>query len=64
MLFRSAVINGLVSIPLVFLIFKLSSNARVMGIHTSGPLSKTMLLLTFVVTLACGAILGYSLLSA
>lgn len=60
----AAVINGLVSIPLVFLIYKISNDSRVMGIHTGGPLSKTMLLATFAITLACGAILGYSLLSA
>ena len=60
----AAVINGLVSIPLVFLIYKISNDSRVMGIHTGGPLSKTMLLATFAITLACGAILGSSLLSA
>jgi len=58
----AAVINGLVSIPLIFLISRISKNSEVMGIHTGGPLSRTMLMLTFFVTLAAGLILGISLL--
>ena len=58
----AAVINGLVSIPLIFLISRISKNSEVMGIHTGGPWSRTMLMLTFFVTLAAGLILGISLL--
>jgi Mn2+/Fe2+ NRAMP family transporter len=58
----AAVINGLVSIPLIFLISRISKNSEVMGIHTGGLLSRTMLMLTFFVTLAAGLILGISLL--
>lgn len=58
----AAVINGLVSIPLVFLISRISKNSEVMGIHTGGPLSRTMLTITFLVTLAAGIILGFSLI--
>lgn len=58
----AAVINGLVSIPLIFLISRISKNSEVMGIHTGGPLSRTMLMLTFFVTLAAGLVLGISLL--
>ena len=58
----AAVINGLVSIPLIFLISRISKNSEVMGIHTGGPLSRTMLMLTFFVTLAAGLILGISLI--
>lgn len=60
----AAVINGLVSIPLVFLISRISIDSRVMGVHTGGSLSRTFLLATFLITLACGVILGYSVLSA
>jgi NRAMP (natural resistance-associated macrophage protein)-like metal ion transporter len=58
----AAVINGLVSIPLIFLISRISKNSEVMGIHTGGPLSRTMLMLTFFITLAAGLILGISLI--
>ena len=58
----AAVINGLVSIPLIFLISRISKNSKVMGIHTGGPLSRTMLMFTFFVTLAAGLILGISLI--
>jgi Mn2+/Fe2+ NRAMP family transporter len=60
----AAVINGLVSIPLIFLIYRISNDPRVMGIHTGGVLSRTMLIATFLITLACGVILGFSLLRA
>lgn len=58
----AAVINGLVSIPLVLLISRISVNKSVMGIYTGRGLSRTMLMATFVITLSSGAILGYSLL--
>jgi NRAMP (natural resistance-associated macrophage protein)-like metal ion transporter len=40
-LFATAVINGLVAPPLLILITLLGSDRKVMGEHTSGPLSKT-----------------------
>lgn len=59
----AAVINGLVSIPLVLLISRISINKSVMGIYTGGGISRLMLMATFVITLSCGVILGYSLLT-
>ena len=47
----AAVINGLVSIPLIFLLYKISNNSEILGANTGGKLSKTMLLFTFLVTL-------------
>lgn len=60
----AAVINGLVSIPLIFLISRISINKSVMGENTGGPLSRTMLMAAFVTTLVAGGILGISLLGA
>ena len=60
----AAVINGLVSIPLIFLISRISINKSVMGENTGGRLSRTMLMAAFVVTLVAGGILGISLLGA
>lgn len=58
----AAVINGLVSIPLIFLISRISKNKAVMGTNTGGPLSQTMLAAAFVITLSAGAFLMGSLL--
>lgn len=44
----SAVLNGFVSVPLIFLIAQLSSNRAVMGRYTSGLLSRTLTWATFV----------------
>ena len=53
----AAVINGLVSIPLIFLLSKISKNSEVMGAHTGGKLSRFMLMSAFVVTSIAGLIL-------
>lgn len=53
----AAVINGLVSIPLIFLLSKISKNAEVMGVHTGGKLSRVMLMSAFIVTSLAGLIL-------
>ena len=58
----AAVINGLVSIPLIFLISRISKNKEVMGDHTGGLLSRTMLMAAFVITLSAGVFLIGSLL--
>lgn len=58
----AAVINGLVSIPLIFLISRISKNKEVMGEHTGGLLSRTMLMAAFVITLSAGVFLIGSLL--
>lgn len=47
----TAVINGVVSVPLLFLINKIASDKKIMGKHKSGWLSQTLLWLVFVVIL-------------
>lgn len=44
----TAVINGVVAVPLIFLIAKIANTAEVMGEHKSGWLSNTFVWLTFV----------------
>lgn len=60
----AAVINGLVSIPLIFLLMKISRNEKVLGKNVGGKLSRTMLAATFVVTSIAGTILLISMLRA
>lgn len=38
----TAVINGVVAVPLLFLIAKIAQNEAIMGVHKSGSLSKTL----------------------
>lgn len=44
----TAVINGVVAVPLIFLIGKLSSDKRVMGKYRSGPIARTLIWATFI----------------
>ena len=44
----SAVLNGFVTIPLIFLIGKISSDKNIMGKYSSGLLSRSFIWLTFV----------------
>jgi NRAMP (natural resistance-associated macrophage protein)-like metal ion transporter len=44
----AAVVNGLVSIPLIFIIIMIASNKKIMGKYTSGWLSKTFLWISFI----------------
>lgn len=53
----AAVINGLVAVPLIFLIAKISKNREVMGDLSGGLLSRTMLNLAFFVMLLCALML-------
>ncbi|OGH04048.1 MAG: iron transporter [Candidatus Levybacteria bacterium RBG_16_35_11] len=43
----TAVINGVVAVPLIFLIAKIASNEKIMGEYKSGKISKTLVWLTF-----------------
>ncbi len=52
----TAVLNGVVSIPLIFLIIAISSNKEIMKGHESGMLSKVVLWISFVAVL--GAAVG------
>ncbi len=47
----AAVVNGVVSVPLIFLIAFISSNKKIMGEHASGRLSKIFLWISFVAIL-------------
>lgn len=51
-LILTAVINGLVAVPLIFFIIRISSDPEVMGEYKSGPLSRIFLYLTFSVMTA------------
>ncbi len=44
----TAVINGVVAVPLLFLVAKIAGNRKIMGQYVSGPLSKTFVWLTFI----------------
>jgi Mn2+/Fe2+ NRAMP family transporter len=44
----SAVINGVIAVPLIFLINLIASNEKIMGEYKSGLLSKTFVWITFV----------------
>lgn len=53
----AAVINGLVAVPLIFLISRISQNREVMGELAGRGLSRTMLNIAFVVMLLCALML-------
>jgi Mn2+/Fe2+ NRAMP family transporter len=46
----TAVINGIIAVPLIFLIGKIASSEHIMGEYKSGLLSKVFVTLTFFVT--------------
>ena len=52
----TAVVNGVVAIPLIFLIISISSRKAIMGEHASGKLSKTLLWITLI--LMTGSAIG------
>lgn len=43
----TAVFNGIVAVPLIFLVAKIAANKKIMGEYVSGKLSKTFVWLTF-----------------
>lgn len=53
----AAVINGLVAVPLIFIIARISRNQEVMGDFAGKKLSRTMLAIAFFVMLICACIL-------
>jgi NRAMP (natural resistance-associated macrophage protein)-like metal ion transporter len=58
----AAVVNGVVAVPLVYLIRRIATDRSVMGENVSGPLSRRMLMLTFVVMLVCALAMFASLI--
>lgn len=53
----AAVVNGLVAVPLVFLIRKISTSQQIMGNFHGGRLSKYLLWLTFIVMGICALVM-------
>ncbi|HEX5581655.1 MAG TPA: Nramp family divalent metal transporter [Gemmatimonadaceae bacterium] len=51
----SQVLNGLVAIPLVFLVLRICNDPRIMGERTNGPLANTLGWATFAIVAAVGA---------
>lgn len=49
----AAVVNGIVAVPLIFLILTISRNTDIMGEYVGGKLSRIMLPIAFVVMLSC-----------
>ena len=49
----AAVVNGIVAVPLIFLILVISRNSEIMGSMTGGKLSRVMLPIAFMVMLSC-----------
>lgn len=58
----AAVINGLVAVPLLFLIARISKNSQVMGELVGGKLSRSFLNIAFYVMMICALILIGSIL--
>ena len=54
-LYYSAVINGIVAVPLLIIIFLIGNNKKIMGDKTSGKLSNLLLLLTILIMAAAVA---------
>jgi Mn2+/Fe2+ NRAMP family transporter len=52
-MYYSAVINGVVAIPLLVIIFLIGNNKKILGERTSGKLSNSLLIITAL--LMCGA---------
>lgn len=51
----TAVINGVVAVPLIFLIARIANNKEIMGEYKSGKLSNALVWLTFIVMLLAAA---------
>lgn len=53
----AAVVNGLVAVPLVFLIRRIATNQQIMGSFVSGKVSSFVLLLTFAIMAICALVM-------
>lgn len=54
-LYYTAILNGLVAVPLLFIIWRMSNSQKILGEHTSGWLSNTLIVITLLIMTA-GAI--------
>lgn len=59
----AAVLNGVVAVPLIFIIARVASNKKIMGERISSRLSNVFVWLTFAVMLSSAVAMFYSLLS-
>ena len=57
----TAVFNGVVSVPLLFIIARVASNKKIMGENSSGWISQSLLWLTFVITAGAAIVMFYTL---
>lgn len=55
-LIYAAIVNGVMAVPLIFIIIRLCNNKKIMGKHTNGPLSNIIGWITFIAML--GAVAG------
>lgn len=53
-LIYAAFINGIIAVPLIFIIGLVAKNKKIMGRYSSGKLSKTLVMLTFLSMLIAG----------
>lgn len=53
----TAVINGVVAVPLIFIISRIAQNEKIMGEYKSGSLSKTFVFLTFFLMLSAASVM-------
>ncbi len=60
----AAVLNGVVAVPLIFIIARVANSKKIMGEHKSSGLSNTFVWLTFVIMLSSSIAMFYSLLSS
>lgn len=59
-LIYTAVINGLVAVPLIFVIARIASNGKIMGKYKSGRVSRVLVALTFLAMLIAGIAMLWS----
>ena len=57
----AAVINGVVAVPLIFIIAKIAASEKIMGEHKSGKLSKIFVWLAFLLMTGAAAVMFYTL---
>ena len=59
----TAVFNGIAAVPLLFVIARINGSTAILGKNCGGPLSRSMVWLTFAVMALCGAALLYTMAS-
>ena len=60
-LIYTAVFNGVAAVPLIFVIARINSNKKVLGVHTGKKLSRTLVWVTFIVMSLAAIALFYTL---